>query len=352
MQKIHFYLVPNRITVTTDMAGFNTEFKQVYQRKIKLHKGIDNTIQLEVRNADQRKQNVVGHTVTLKFFDAARKLVFTATGDAIMSMPGLMSVTITADTIANVDPQLLTVAAFINDGSTDAILYGDTDFNVMCTVEILNAYNEISDIVDEVTVFNYEYDKAAYTSEIALFGPELNNDYLSTSGTKTVTFDLTGTYDGTIQVEVTKNKSTANSNTWTRLDDWNCSIETSKTYTASSEYRYVRFIHRGHGPGQGATFTVTVNNNSYDRVDVIYRGQNYMVGDTLRILGSRLGGDDGYNDLTITVAAVNVYPQGSLNSVDGITWSGTAGVTTGYYRNVGSDYLISSKPVDKITVRS
>ena len=94
MQKISFYLLPNRIKVTTDVAGFNTELRQVYQRKIKLYKGIDNTIEFEVRNSDNRKDNVVGYDVVAKFFDNDRKNVFTITGTALAGKPGLMAITV------------------------------------------------------------------------------------------------------------------------------------------------------------------------------------------------------------------------------------------------------------------
>lgn len=350
MQKVQFYLVPNRITVTTDMAGFTTEYRQVYQRTIKLHKGIDNTIELEVKNSDQRRQDVVGQEVVIKFFDAERSNLFSATGTAILGKPGLMSVTISEQSLINIDPQMLSAAAFLRNGNEDKILYSDSQFDVLARVEVLDAYNDAPDLADEVTVFNYEFDRKGFVSEIANFGNKHNEDY-STRPFRNMTVEAFGTYAGIIEVEATTDKSTAFGTNWIKIDDWDTRIQTIKVITGTEPWRYVRFKHGGGFPGSGATFNITIENGVYVLVSVIHRGQDYSISDILTIRGSFLGGDDGVNDLTITINAVNEYPNGSINSVTGITWSGIA-AEDGYFRNVQAFNLVSANPVDKIIIRN
>ena len=351
MQKIQFYLVPNRVTVTTDMAGFNTEYRQVYQRTIKLHKGIDNTIELEVKNSDQRRQDVVGWNVVIKFFDAERSNLFSAVGTSITSKPGLMSATISRATLEKIDAQQLTAAAFLVKDGEEKILYSDSQFDVLARVEILDAYNDAEDLADEVTVFNWEYDRKQFISEIANFGNRHNEDY-STAPGRSMTVEMIGTYEGIIEVEATKDKSTAFGTTWTKIDNWDTRIETIKVITEPEPWRFVRFVHGGGRPGAGATFNVTIEDSKYTVVAVIHRGQDYNVSDILTIKGSYLGGDDDINDLSITVGAVNEYPPGSINSVTGISWTGQAPAQNGYYRNVKAINIVSANPVDKIIVRN
>lgn len=350
MQKVQFYLVPNRITVTTDMAGFTTEYRQVYQRTIKLHKGIDNTIQLEIKNSDQRRQDVVGNTVVVKFFDAERSNLFSVTGTAIIGKPGLMSVTITEADLEKLDAQMLTAAAYLVNDDVNHILYSDSQFDVLAHVEILNAYNAAPDLVDELTVFNYEFDRKQFISEIANFGNRHNEDY-ATAPNRNMTVEMYGTYAGIIEVEATKDKSTAFGTTWTKIDDWDTRIATTKVISETEPWRYVRFKHGGGNPGSGATFNINIENGEYVLVSVIHRGQDYNISDILTIKGSYLGGDDGVNDLTININAVNEFPEGSINSVTGITWSGVAS-NDGYFRNVKAFNLVSANPVDKIIVRN
>lgn len=357
MQKIQFYLVPNRITVTTDLVGFNTEYRKVYQRKIKIYKGIDNTIEIEVKNSEQRRQDVMGYDVVVKFFDAERKNLFTTVGSAIPSKPGLMSVTIGQDIIAKIDPQMMTVAALLRNDNEEKILYADSQFEVLAQAELLNGYNDSVEPMETLTVFNWEYDSKQYVSEIAKFGARLNDDYSTEPNpeNRTITVEFQGPYEGLIEAEATKDKSTAYGTNWTQIftnetgTDWDANAYNTVTY--SGDWRFIRFKHGGTGPGFGATFNVTATGSTYNLVSVINRGANYRVGDILVIKGSFLGGDDGVNDLTITVQEINVYPLGSINSVTGITWSGTA-VGNGYYRNIRADNLVSSKSIDKIIIRN
>jgi hypothetical protein len=109
-------------------------------------------------------------------------------------------------------------------------------------------------------------------------------------------------------------------------------------------------MHGGPGPGYGAFFNITVADGVYELVSVINRGQNYRPGDTVTIKGSRLGGDDGVNDLNITIGAINEYPLGSINTTS-LTWNGTA-TGDGYYRNVQASITNSASSIDKIIIRN
>lgn len=352
MQKISFYLLPNRIKVTTDVAGFVTENRQVYQRKIKLYKGIDNTLEFEVRNSEQRKDNVVGYDVVVKFFDNDRKNVFTVVGNAVVGKPGIMSVTVTQDLIANLDPQLLTIAASLRSDTEERILYSDADFGLLATVELMNGYNAVDIVTEEITVFNYEYDKKAYISEIGNFGAKINDDY-STAPVRAMEVELVGTYDGIVRVEVTKDKSTASSNTWVRLADWDVVAEPIKTY--EGDYRYVRFgvfQNRNASVGSGARFSVTKVGNTYIDVIATLRGQNYLIGDTLTVKGSLLGGVDSVNDLTVVVTGIT-NGNSSSGNVASFTWSGMASDGSATYESAATDPVTRPpNPVDKILIRN
>lgn len=352
MQKISFYLLPNRIKVTTDVAGFTTENRQVYQRKIKLYKGIDNTLEFEVRNSEQRKDNVVGYDVVVKFFDHLRKNVFTVVGAAVAGKPGIMSVTVTQDLIANLDPQLLTIAASLRSDTEERILYSDADFGLLATVELLNGYNDTGIVTEEITVFNYEYDKKAYISEIGNFGALINDDY-STAPARAMEVELVGTYQGIVRVEVTKDKSTASSNTWTKLEDWDVASTPIKMY--EGDYRYVRFgiyQNRSYSVGAGARFTVTKSGNAYTDVFVTLRGQGYLIGDTLTVKGSALGGQDSVNDLTIVITGIT-NGNSTSGTVAEFTWSGLASNGSAIYDSMGTDPVTRPpNPVDKILIRN
>lgn len=354
MQKIQFYLVPNIITVTTDRVGFNTEFKKVYQRKLKIYKGIDNAIQLDVRNSEQRKQDVVGFTAEVLFFDTAHKKLFQITATPIVSQPGQMSLTVPASAIANVEPQQLLMAARIINNGQASPLYIDGQFELFGSVDLLDGYNEKlaeGSIIEELTVFNYEFDSKEYVSEIGNFGTRVNDD---PGQPGTITIEKQGVYTGDIVVEATRDKSTSFGTSWTNIAVWNTDTEQTKTLTG--DWRFVRFRiarERGTtGPGSGARFTVIKQNGAYTNLVITLRGQNYLVGDQLTILGSQLGGVNGVNDITVTVTEV-INGTTSQGNVGTFTWSGTATAGTADYESVGTDPVNRPlNPIDKILIRN
>lgn len=230
------------------MAGYNTEFRQVYQRQIKLYKGINNTIELDIRNSDQRKTAVDGYTAELQFFDSEHKVLFTATGTTIGV--GLMSVTVPAETIVNLQPQMLKVAAKLVSENLSQPLYIDSQFGLLGTVEILNGYNQLrSDIIDEARIFNFEFDKLKFTSEIMTFGSELNEDYNAPElkAVNIYVFPKIGDeFSGDITIEATNDKSTAFGIKWSTV----ATYTVPQIYDAEIEYvtvvgnyRYIRVVY-------------------------------------------------------------------------------------------------------------
>ena len=249
MQKLSFYLVPNRISVTTDMVsdGYTTENRQVYQRKLKLYKGIDNTIELEVKNSDQRRMPVVGYTAIVKFYDAARKNLFTVQGTPILAKTGIISVTVQSEVLANIDPQQLTlVASLRNAENADTIIYADSQFGVSAFAELYDGYNDASGLIDTVKTWIYDMGTKDLVSEIVDFGTKINDDY-STAPTSSALFvvtpNQTAPFAGTITVEATDDKSLAIGNRWHNIGTISANeFALGKRFTG--EWRFVRFRYQ------------------------------------------------------------------------------------------------------------
>jgi hypothetical protein len=368
MQKIQFYLVPNKITVTTDRVGFNTEYRQVYQRQLKLYKGIDNTIQLEVRNSEQRKETVVGKTAIVKFFDAEHKNLFTATADAIPSQIGQMTLTIHGDTIASVDPQMLRMAAYLTDGTTQSPIYIDGQFELFGNVQLMDGYNDkkgFGEIVDIAKVFNYEQDRDEYTSEMVQFGNYINNDYstqLDSAVTGTVEIEIVPNtetpYIGFVKVYATNDKSTAFGTTWKLIDSVEVTAgATSVTHIIDNTgYRYLRFSFPKNANTDMAKFNISKTGTTYAVEEIVFGGTQYEVGDKIRIPGSSLGGSSPSNDLTLTVTLVEGPVMGSLPSytqrIAGVSIMGIASTDTAdrTFENVAGQGFTGL--LDKIVVRN
>lgn len=368
MQKIQFYLVPNKITVTTDRVGFNTEYRQVYQRQLKLYKGIDNTIQLEVRNSEQRKQAVVGQTAIVKFFDSEHKNLFTVTADAIPSQLGQMSLTVSSSTIADIDPQMLRIAAYLTDGVTQRPIYIDGQFELFGNVQLMDGYNDklgFGEIIDIAKVFNYEHDKDAYTSEIVKFGNFINDDF-STAIDSTVIGSVEieiipneeTPFIGFVKVFGTNDKSTAFGTTWKLIDTVEVPAGSTSVRSVidNTGYRFMRFSFPKNASADIAKFNISKTGSVYAVEEITFGGTQYEVGDKIRIPGSSLGGSSPINDLTLTVTVVEGPVLGSLASytrrIAGVSIMGIASLDTAdrVFENVAGQGFTGL--LDRIVIRN
>lgn len=373
MQKISFYLAKNRITVTTDASGFITENRQVYQRQLKLYKGIDNTIEFEIKNSEQRKVPVVGYTVVVKMFDSDHKLLFTVDGNAIPSKTGLMTVIIPKEKIKNIQPQKLQMAAYLLDQNfQEHILYSDTQFGVLGGVELFDAYNDkfaVGEIIETITKFNYEMGLKSYVSEIASFGTKINDDFSSSESFESVdsvTVEIynnpNAIYEGRVLVQATQNKSTAIGNIWDTISSIemgefdgstlvvNKTIFKTHDGTVSGiqkDYKFLRFVYHKADTGSNARFDVIRENGQYN-VGISFPGTGYNIGDQIKILGSELDGEPFINDLIITVTEID--SQTAKKAVAAVEVSGVAVVGSGtYLSRQGKNF---SGMIDKIVIRN
>lgn len=253
MQKIHFYLLPNRITVTTDRAGYSTELRQVYQRNFKIYKGIDNTIEFDIRNADQRREDISEFDVLVKFFDSKRTELLEVTGTAVPNKTGIMSITISKEDLENITPQLLSVSAQLVNNSEEKLLYTDSQFGIFITAELLDGYNPASSFVDQLSVFNFEFDANSYFSEVGTFGKQLNED-INQYPIKSVTVEVFPQpgFNGEVFVQVTRDKSTSFGTLWQQVASLTIDADThnpvNNSFTVSGDYRYIRFKYNKYTP--------------------------------------------------------------------------------------------------------
>jgi hypothetical protein len=80
MQKVQSYLYPNRVILLADLAGFTVENKVVYARTIKIYQGIDNVIEFDIQNADQKR-------IDLSALTNLKVNVMDAGGNALANSP-------------------------------------------------------------------------------------------------------------------------------------------------------------------------------------------------------------------------------------------------------------------------
>jgi hypothetical protein len=142
MQKIQSYLYPNRVILIADLAGFNVENTIVYQRTTKIYRGVDNVLEFDIQNADQKRLELVtSPTITdlsLNVMDAAGNALpnspYTITPT---SVKGIASVTIPSSDLADLNAQFLKFSVTATKNSNTIPLYCDSRFGAVGTMELV-----------------------------------------------------------------------------------------------------------------------------------------------------------------------------------------------------------------------
>lgn len=356
MQLISVYLYPNKIDVfTNSIAEWKSErYRQVYQRNLKIYRGVDNRIDIHVKTSDQKPQNIAGYSFVLAVIEPeTQELLITKECDARSLSLGKISATITADDLLSIDPGFYRYSVIKETrtavDSTEytvtnkEVLYLDSQYGTQGTIEVYgNVYGEtkpslvIKEFREDVS---YEVNvPTVYYSSIIDAKPQLSTD----DTVHTFRFYMTD-YDGEVVIQGSQSEG-ANPQVWTDVATYEV-VGSDLTYTTiSGKYNWLRIKHTPGKVTSVAEFVIAQTIlNSYT-VSIRNEGSGYTVGDTITISGARLGGETPDQNLVITVESVNETGQ-----IQTITWTGNsyAGVKT----FVLSGDNESSGTIDKIIYR-
>jgi hypothetical protein len=151
MQKIQSYLYPNRIIVIADLAGFTVENTIVYTKNIKIYKGVDNVIQLDIQNADQKRLDLITSPpvtdIQMNVMDASGKALpnspYTVT--PLNTIKGIGVVTIPSADLNDLDVQFLHFSVTATDVNSNNIpLYVDSRFGAVGTLDLIGTATPVT----------------------------------------------------------------------------------------------------------------------------------------------------------------------------------------------------------------
>jgi len=211
MQKILSYLYPNRVILLADLADFNVEYTKVYQRNVKIYNGIDNAIEFDIKNADQKRIDLTTlSNIELNIMDsdgtALPNSPYNVTPTAVT---GIAKVIIPAEDLTDLSNQFLKYSVSAVKDGNDVLLYADSRFGAVGTIELVG---DAMPTIRDPKVYK------TFTSEIDLLGHELfhspaiqakfyeavastNFDFTINLRSFTGTIKLEATTDDTISVE-------------------------------------------------------------------------------------------------------------------------------------------------------
>jgi hypothetical protein len=373
MQLISSYLYPNKLDVYTSAPDWNNlRYNKVYNRNLKIYRSVDNRIDLQVRNCDQKAYDLTtvtlesGQTLAVIFNIITREgknLVlskecdnFLLADESTSSLTkGQVRATLTITDIANLEPGYYnytivqeirnTISPSEHTVVSRTVLYADSQFGAISTLEVLDDVLGQVEQSLEVSAFKLIDPRARDNRESEFYVSSIIDTNRNIQTAQSLhTFQIYCTnYTGRVQIEGSLDNDSDPSN-WVTIRSRDVVDETMFYENITGKYNWFRVRHSTDTSGD-AKFVVGQSTNGSYAVSLYDGGSSYTVGDVITIIGSVLGGANGVNDLNITVTAVNY-----LGSIVSFTYSGTSisGVRSFVLNGTG---ISSSGIIDKILYR-
>jgi len=144
--QIQCYLYSNIVEVQIwDPTIFTPRNRVVYSRPIKVYQGIDNPMQIVIRNQDQKLVNITGYLVQIDIQDPlAQGSVESLAVEITDSTKGLGTVTIPRDVVNSLDQRIYKLTIKLIDQATnkERPLYVDDNFTAPIDLEVLPGWYE------------------------------------------------------------------------------------------------------------------------------------------------------------------------------------------------------------------
>ena len=242
--KLPVYLYPNVFEVILDLDNNNRIYQVMYQRSLKVQKGVKNTIQLQFKNSDQKFLNISTGTFVFVLFDAndqrdliQKPVTILDVGSTATVYPtkGLGEVILTESDLLACESAFykIGIKALGSDGSFYPA-YADTYYNVAGTLEVRHDLYPTLVPSQLVTSFLAYYNANVGAQQYEYYSGNLNANpqYKSNTALHTVAVYMTN-YIGTVLIEGTLENDPATFG--------NYAVINTKTYNGFSGIDYTNF---------------------------------------------------------------------------------------------------------------
>jgi hypothetical protein len=232
MQYSPVYLYPNVIMAYTNaLDSLSGGFRKVYQRTLKIYRGTDNKLDLQVRNGDQKAIDISGNYLVFNLFSRETQELLLKkdcieTNDSSLSK-GKISVLLTESELADIEPSFYNFTVHIETRETIGVseyrvisrtpLYVDSQFGAIGTIDIRGEIDGLPKDSNEYIAFKKYVDftnqDTWYTSSII----DANRSLSTSSSQHTFQF-YTNDLIGNIEIQASLEKG-ASPNTWTTVKE-------------------------------------------------------------------------------------------------------------------------------------
>ena len=338
MQNISVYLYPNKVDAYTNPVDSLTaeRYRKVYNRNLKIYRSVDNRIDLQLRNFDQKSLTISNPLIFTMISRDSRKIVlqkdFTLVADdTANNLKGRAYVTLTSADMLDIEEgtynySVVQEARQTFDGTSDysvtssTLLYIDSQYGGVATIEV--AGDVLGTTTNSLSITNFSYSNPAaigsetpiyYTSSLIDARPKLGTP----QDNHTFQFYFKN-FTGEVAIQGSLDDQGSQSSHWSDLLVFTPTDANAPEYrNITGKYSWFRIKYKPSSRSGTASFVISQTILGDYQVGIRTDGSGYNVGDQILFAGNKLGGETPTHDLTITVTSVDAYGK-----ITGITWTG------------------------------
>jgi len=357
MQLISVYLYSNKVEAYTNAFSewTNERYRRVYNRNLKIYRGVDNRVDFQVRNADEKAQTITGYAVVLS-------LTNKETGELILqkdciiqsSTTGKVYTTLSSHDLQRIEPGLYIYCLHTElrtsvDSDNYVVnskkpLFIDSQYGVNAIAEVYgDVFGEAQDSL-VIKEFREQVDYESVTPSTFFSSIiEANSQLTTPQSIHTFQFNMTR-FLGTLTIEASQTNGAA-PHVWTPVAVIDARGNDILYKNIIGKFNWFRVKYTPMFTENLALFIVRQNTYSFEySVTIGTGGSGYAIDDVIVIPGRKLNSESPDNDLTITVTSVS-----NTGRITGITWSGSSQNGVGEF--TVSDPEAGSGSVDNIIYR-
>lgn len=134
-----YYYRPKVISVI--YHGDSTRrYQIVYAKNLTLNKGIDNKLQFQFLNQEQKAVNISGKTITFRLINTeGTKVLMQKTMDLLLPLTGIATLTVLDSELLDIDAQLASYSLEINEGNLNLPIFTNSEASARGTVAVVNS---------------------------------------------------------------------------------------------------------------------------------------------------------------------------------------------------------------------
>jgi len=134
------YQYISRQIIVTNIGNSTGRYTNVYSKTLKLHKGVDNRLQFQLINQDQKPIDITNLTITLRIIGADNVTVlFKGALTPTLALNGLAEIVIESSSTDTIEAQRAYYTLESNDGTYDTPLFTDQNSVARGVIDIVDS---------------------------------------------------------------------------------------------------------------------------------------------------------------------------------------------------------------------